>query len=618
MCGIAGVFHFDSNRKVNKDILKSMSDIISYRGPDAEGFFIDKNVGLAHRRLSIIDLSSGAQPMYSDDNQLALVFNGEIYNYIELEGELKALGHRFKTSSDTEVIIRAYEQWGIDCQQKFNGMWAFALWDNRKKQLFISRDRLGEKPLNYGIFDNSLLFSSEIKSIGKYGIPLSPNKELLELFLFLGYVPEPYTFYRGIKKLQAGHYLIVKDNQANEFKYWDLPEIDEKNLLVNENQVVDEFSQLFRDSIRIRMRSDVAYGAFLSGGLDSSSIVSQMSEISSQPVETFTIGFNEKKYDERAMANLVSKHFKTNHHEHIVNAGNFDKSLKNILFHYDEPFGDPAAIPTEIVSKYAAEKVKMVLTGDGADEVLAGYSTYVSENLSTTYQRFPRLIRTLAPKMLNAGAKYLTGNIRYKSNQAVRVLNNFNASFEDRLISKFIKMSSDSMKNLYGSISYPIEDFINDVFSNSNLKDPFYKLTYYNLKVSLPGQMLVKIDRMSMAHSLETRAPFLDHRIVEYMYRVDKRVKLPNAKSVKNVLQKSMASRLPNEIIHRKKKGFDVPLREWFKGDLFDDKLNQDYSRYGLNDYIIKELLAENKAAKSDHGTLIWRILIYTGWLNQF
>ena len=616
MCGITGIFHFDDNRIVDRDVLKKMSDIISYRGPDGEGFYLNKNVGLAHRRLSIIDLASGAQPMFNDDKQISVVFNGEIYNYIEIEQELRSLGHRFRTSSDTEVIIRAYEQWGLDCQLKFNGMWSFALWDNRKQRLFISRDRLGEKPLYYGEFDNSLLFGSEIKTIGKYGLPLKPETDMLELFLFLGYIPEPYTFYKGINKLKAGHYLLIKNKHVSVHKYWDLPEVQE--LITDEKEVVRNFSGLLHDSIRIRMRSDVAYGAFLSGGLDSSSIVSVMSGISRQPVETFTIGFNEKRYDERPMAALIAKKFGTNHHEHIVNAGTLDNSLKNILFHYDEPFADPAAIPTEIVSQYAAEDVKMVLTGDGADEVLAGYSTYGSENLSARYRQLPGFIRRALPKVIDAGSSILSGNLRYKGNQAVRVLNNFNAPFQDRLISKSTKLSTRLMKSLYSGAPLQIEDFMENVLKNAGSKDPFYQLTYYNLKVSLPGQMLVKVDRMSMAHSLETRAPFLDHRIVEYMYGVDKKVKLPNPGGVKNVLKKAMATQLPDEIINRRKKGFDVPLREWFRDDLFDKKLDKHYGQYGLNDQLVKGLFADNKTGRADHGALIWRILIYTGWLDQF
>lgn len=618
MCGIAGLLHLDDQRKVDDIRLKRMSDIIEHRGPDGEGFYINNNVGLAHRRLSIIDLSTGNQPMYNDSREIVVVFNGEIYNYIEVQQELEMLGHHFKTTSDTEVIIRAYEQWGISCQERFNGMWTFALWDNKEKQLFISRDRMGEKPLNYGVFENTFFFGSEIKSIAAYGIELKPNPDMLELYLFLGYIPEPYTFYSGISKLKAGHYLLVKEGNIKELKYWDLPVVDESNLIKDEKKVVEAFSDLFQDSIKIRMRSDVPYGAFLSGGLDSSSIVAMMSEISSKPVETFTIGFNEKKFDERDMALIVASKFKTNHHEHVVELSTFDDSLQQILFHYDEPFSDPAAIPTEYVSKFAGEKVKMVLTGDGADEVLAGYSTYQGEKLVSQYNHLPGLIKNILPKAIDKTAGLFNGNIRYQLNKASRVIHGFNAPFQDRLISKSVKIPVADMKKLAAGSHFPIEQFMSDTLLNCPFKDPFYQLMYYNLKVSLPGQMLVKVDKMSMAHSIETRAPFLDHRIVELMYGIDKDVKVPTLKAVKNVLKKSMETRLPYEIVHRKKKGFDVPLREWFKDNSFDQKLDQDFGQYGLNQQYIKTLINDNKQAKADHGTLIWRLMVYTGWLKQF
>ncbi|TSJ40986.1 asparagine synthase (glutamine-hydrolyzing) [Mucilaginibacter corticis] len=618
MCGIAGYFHFDRARSADQTRLKRMTDVIAHRGPDGEGFYTKANVGLGHRRLSIIDLSLGAQPMYSDDKKLVIVFNGEIYNYLEIQEELKSLGHRFKTNSDTEVIIRAYEQWGTDCQHKFNGMWAFALWDDRQQHLFVTRDCLGEKPLNYGVFDGTFVFGSEIKSIGAYGVSLKPDEELLELFLFLGYIPEPYTFYKGIKKLEAGHYLIVKGDDIQKFKHWDLPETDEEALLRNEGEVVEEFQALFSDSVRIRMRSDVPFGAFLSGGLDSSSIVSVMSEFSRHPVETFTIGFDEKKFDERGMAGIVADRFNTNHHEHVVTAATFDESLKRVLFHYDEPYADPAAIPTGIVSGYAAEKVKMVLTGDGADEVLAGYTTYQSENIAGRYQQLPGLIRQGLPKISAGLAPLLKGGLRYRANRLTRVLHNFNAPFQERLISKSIKIPVTDLKSVSSGKHLSIEDFVADVFKPVKFRDPFYLLTYYNLKVSLPAQMLVKVDKMSMAHSLETRAPFLDRRIVEYLYRVDKNVKLPNGNAVKNVLKKSMTGKLPPEIIDRRKKGFDVPLREWFKGDSFDRRLSQDFDQFGLNGKLIGEIFGQNKYGKADHGALIWRLLVYTGWMRQF
>jgi asparagine synthase (glutamine-hydrolysing) len=618
MCGIAGIFYFDKQQRVDAGRLKRMSDVIAHRGPDGEGFYINGRVGLAHRRLSIIDLSTGAQPMYSDDGNIVIVFNGEIYNYVELQQELESLGHQFKTRSDTEVIIRSYQQWGVDCQQKFNGMWSLAIWDDRQQQLFITRDRMGEKPLNYGVFDQTFLFGSEIKSLGAYGAKLAPDPEMLELYLFLGYIPEPYTFYQNIKKLKAGHYLLIRENEVKEYLYWDLPALDENRLLTDNDEVTREFSRLFNDSVRIRMRSDVAYGAFLSGGLDSSSIVGIMSQNSSKPVETFTIGFNEKKFDERAMAQIVADRFRTRHHEQVVEPASLDEALQNILFHYDEPFADPAAIPTGFVSKYAAETVKMVLTGDGADEVLAGYSSYQGEAMAVSYQRLPKLARNMLPGMIRAFSGILTGGLRYKANRAARVLHNFNAPFQERLISKSLKIPVMDMKTLYSGNTLRVEDFIQDVFKNVTLSDPFYLLNYYHLKVSLPAQMLVKVDRMSMAYSIETRAPFLDHRIVEHLYLADKRVKMPGTKSVKNILKQAMKDLLPAEIIHRRKKGFDVPLREWFKGDAFDRQLNQDFGQFGFNGDLVKNLVAENKQGKADHGTLIWRLMVYADWMKQF
>ncbi len=618
MCGITGVLHFDRQRTIDPVRLKKMTDIIHHRGPDGEGFYINKQIGLAHRRLSIIDLVSGHQPMYNDDEQIALVFNGEIYNYIEVQKELIDLGHRFKTTSDTEVIIRAYEQWGTKCQEKFNGMWAFALWDNRKQLLFISRDRMGEKPLHYAVEDHTFVFGSEIKSLNQYGMDLKPNPEMLELYLFLGYIPEPYTFYQKIKKLKAGHYLLIKDNNIRELKYWDLPDVDENHLQTDAKKVVDEFSYLFNDSVEMRMRSDVAYGAFLSGGLDSSSIVSVMAGVSSKPVETFTIGFNEKKFDERNKAKIIADRFKTNHHEHVVELDTLDDSLRKILFHYDEPFADPAAIPTGIISKYARENVKMVLTGDGADEVLAGYSSYQSEKMAGKYQNLPSFVRKTLPDVLESSSSVFSGELRYKLNQAVRVLNAYNMPFQNRLISKSVKIAPSAMKSIPTKSHFAIEDFMKDAMQDCPFKDSFYQLMYYHLKVSLPGQMLVKVDRMSMAHSIETRAPFLDHRIVEHLYITDKNVKVPKVKSVKQVLKSAMQNKLPEEIIYRKKKGFDVPLREWFKDDALGNTLDVEFGDFGLNQNYIKTLISENNSGKADHGTLIWRLLVYSNWMKNF
>ncbi len=290
MCGIAGILHFDVHRPVDPKVLRRMTSVLSHRGPDGEGLFIEPNIGLGHRRLAIIDLSTGGQPMFSKEKSLVIVFNGEIYNYLELKEELKSLGHTFDTTSDTEVILSAYEEWGFDCQKKFNGMWAFAIWDVRQRCLFLSRDRIGEKPLYFSLRDNSILFGSEIKSILASGFRYEPAMHLLHIYLSFGWVPAPHTFYQGISKLAPGRFLIVKDGKVDERAYWDLPALDEADMRKDAQRIYEEFGNCFADSVKIRMRSDVPYGAFLSGGLDSSSVVAAMSEQSRSPIETFTIG----------------------------------------------------------------------------------------------------------------------------------------------------------------------------------------------------------------------------------------------------------------------------------------------------------------------------------------
>ena len=382
MCGIAGIFNFDLDRPVLLEELKEMADTIAYRGPDHDGYFTDKFVGLAHRRLSIIDLEGGNQPMFNEGKNICIVFNGEIYNYVELKNELINLGHSFNTTSDTEVIIKAYEQWGFTCQERFNGMWAFALWDAKEQFLFLSRDRLGEKPLYYMLYRNTFLFGSEIKSILAYTGDVEPDGEMHELYLFLGYIPSPKTYYKSIKKLPAGNYLIVKKDKIKEYSYWNLPDIGEQDLLKNKNLVTNRLNELIYDSVSMRMRSDVPYGAFLSGGLDSSCIVSTMSEISSFPIKTFTIGFEEKAFDERDSARIIADRFKTEHTEEIVYRSSLEGSIQKVLHHFDEPFADPATIPTSFLAKSASKHVKMALTGDGGDEVFAGYSNYQKRTFS--------------------------------------------------------------------------------------------------------------------------------------------------------------------------------------------------------------------------------------------
>lgn len=619
MCGIAGFIHFDRTRSVNKAILEEMTGVVCHRGPDGEGHFVRGNVGLGHRRLSIIDLSTGDQPFYNDDRTIALVFNGEIYNYLELKDELTTLGHRFLTTSDTEVILRAYEQWGIECQTRFNGMWAFALWDESRQQMFLSRDRMGEKPLYYSLYDNSFVFGSEIKSLLTFGCPDTYNTEVTELYLSLGFVPAPYSFYKGIFKLRQGHYLIVRDGGVKEHKYWDIPRVDESNMVTDERKVHEAFEALFYDSVRLRMRSDVPFGAFLSGGLDSASVVAAMSEVSRIPINTFTIGFSDKAFDERQLAREVATKFKTDHHEFVVEPDTFDESLVKVLHHYDEPFGDPSAIPVGYVSKIAAQKVKMVLTGDGGDEVLSGYNAYQVEKFAHQYQRIPAFARHTLPRLTTPLKKVVNGSMRYKLNQIERVLHSWNTSFESRLQSKSSWHISDRIQRMTKGLGPQItlSEFISDFFQTYTATDPFYKLMLFQLKVLLPDDFLVKTDRMSMAYSLETRIPFLDHRLVELMVNVSKNIKMRGLER-KSVLRRTVGRKLPKSILNAPKKGFNVPLREWFKDRVFEEKL-QTLSRgdWGLENKIVAEIVEETRTGKTDFGNFLWILFVYKQWLEN-
>lgn len=618
MCGIAGIFHFDASRKVDEPALKKMTNCLSHRGPDGEGFYCKDSIGLGHRRLSIIDLSTGDQPMFSEDKSLALIYNGEIYNYIELKDELQKLGCKFRTNSDTEVIICAYETWGVACQNKLNGMWSFALWDERKNQLFISRDRIGEKPLYYSTQDNTFLFGSEIKSILAYGGPRVANLELTELYLTLGYIPAPYTFYKNISKLQAGHYLIVSPNSVQEKKYWDLPELDEEHMISDKKLVYENFENLLADSVRIRMRSDVPYGAFLSGGLDSAAIVALMSGISKEPVKTFTIGSNEKMFDERKLAALVAEKFNTDHHEYMIEQDGFEAAIHKVTHHFDEPFGDSSALPTGEVSKIAAQKVKMVLTGDGGDEVLSGYNSNRVEKFAEQYQRFPSFFTSRLPGIVNSTAGLFKGGNRYKLKQVAKALSFSNETFTDRLMAKsWCKPGIVKELIPYSEKQVKLSDFVSDFFSKYPVKQPFYQLMFFQLKVLLPDDFLTKVDRMSMAYSLETRVPFLDYRLVEFMAKVHRDVKMEGYER-KSVLRNTVGKILPPALLRAPKKGFSIPLREWFKDKAFESKLQSLYvSDFGLDQKLIRKITEDNNSGKEDFGNLIWMLFVLKNWTEK-
>lgn len=616
MCGIAGFYHFDVDRVADSIKVKSMADAIAHRGPDGEGFFVQNNIALGHRRLSIIDLASGGQPMFSDDKSIIIVFNGEIYNFLELKVELENLGHKFVTSSDTEVIIKAYQQWGIDCQVKFNGMWSFALYDKNISVLYLSRDRVGEKPLFYSVFDKTIVFGSEIKTLVKYGVPLNINKDIIELYLFLTYIPSPHTIYKNVFKLKPGHFIRVDLNGIKEQKYWNLPVIDEGAMNANKKEIYENFENTLTDSVKIRMRSDVKYGAFLSGGLDSSSVVSVMSSLSNYPIETFTIGFKEKSFDESNLAELVAKKFNTNHHLHYVEPDSFDDSLAKVIKHTDEPFGDSSAIPTGYVAREASKNVKMVLTGDGGDEILSGYNSYLGIKIADYYNRIPSTIKRSSNWLLKLAAENSTNQIRYKLNHVLNVTNSASMGFNERFIRKMAYSDYNTIKSLIKNKQvWSIEDFVSDYFNSIPVKDDFYKLMYFHFQYSLPDDYLTKIDRMTMSYSIEARVPFLDYRLIDYMFHVDKSIKLSGWKT-KTVLRETIGKTLPDKLLKAPKKGFGVPLREWFKNDGRNKKIESLLDCEVLNNDVIRKIVEDNKSGLKDNGNFIWTLLMLNNWIK--
>jgi len=616
MCGIAGILYRDRSRDVDQDLLARMTNVLGHRGPDSSGFHRVPGLGLGHRRLAIIDPAAGHQPMQDPASGNVIVYNGEVYNYVELRSELEALGATFATDSDTEVILKAWDRWGAGCLARLNGMWAFALWDVRRGELFVARDRLGIKPLHYVVDDNRFMFGSEIKSLFAGGVPRQPDPELLDVYLALGYIPAPHSFYRGVHKLKAGHYLVTDGSRTEIRQYWDLPQVAEGDMRTDRAAVQEEFGALLTDAVRISMRSDVPFGAFLSGGLDSASVVTLMADQTPLPVQTFTIGFAEAGYDERELARLVARQVGADHHEQVVEPGDLATTLDAVAFHYDEPFGDSSAIPTGYVSRLAASRVKMVLTGDGGDELLSGYQAYQAEKFAAGWQRLPRPVRRLAEGALGGAAGLARGSARYTLNRYERLVRTASWPFTERLLGKAAWLDDAGRAALLGGQRViPVADVLAELMKDCPWTDPFYRLMYFNLKVSLPDDMLTKVDRMTMAASLEARVPLLDYRLVELMAGVHKDVKL-RGYTRKAVLRDTVGRRLPAPLLRAGKRGFVVPLRAWFRaGDLAAPLLapggtGTSLGDFGLSPAAIGDLIGRHRAGAADHGNLLWMLLV--------
>ncbi|MHA2283475.1 MAG: asparagine synthase (glutamine-hydrolyzing) [Promethearchaeota archaeon] len=620
MCGIFGIV--ESNG-LDKGFLEQARDIMYHRGPDDFGIWIspDKTLGFAHRRLSIIDLSeAGRQPMSDEEGKMWITYNGEIYNFQKIRNELKKKGYTFKSHTDTEVVINAYKEWGPDCLQRFNGMFAFGIYDERQKLLFMARDRVGKKPLYYAKYGSKFAFASEIKALLQdNSLPKEIDIQALNFYLTFGYIPGELCIFKAIKKLPPACALIhrLDTRESRIWKYWEIPVLIKRP--TGEDELLEELEGLLEDAVRLRMISDVPLGAFLSGGIDSSLVVAMMSRISNSPVKTFSIGFEEDKYNELPYAKVIANHFNTDHHEIIVKPDTF-AILPELVRQFDEPFADSSMIPTYYISKATKEYATVALSGDGGDELFGGYSQYFG-TLCNYYatKLVPSSVRTVIAEV----AEYLPEKFIGKR-QLLRLKLNHYGSFVDRTSHLYFK--ERYRRKL---INKAVSDCLNGGFLDpevsrheylmQRIDDFINSMTYTDFMTYLPDDILVKVDRASMMVSLEVRAPLLDYRIAEFSFR-----NIPGSFKVKRITSKYLLKRLarkilPKELEINRKWGFAIPVSEWFRGPMFSelrDRLLADQNQFFNKEYIEK-LLTEHKSG-IDHSGRLFSLLTFSIWRKYY
>ena len=619
MCGIAGIFTKSGISQERQACLKRMGDVMVHRGPDGEGYHVEESIGLVHRRLSIIDVEGGRQPLCNEDGTIWTVFNGEIYNYIELRDQLIQKGHIFKTSSDTEVIVHLYEERGESFVEYLRGMFAIALWDSAKKRLILIRDRLGKKPLYYASCKDSFVFASEIKALLQHpDVPKEIDQEAIVDYFSLLYIPAPKSIFRAIRKLRPAHMLVVDEGGCREKSYWDLSfdEPEEKT----EEGWCEELIRTLEESVRLRLRSDVPLGAFLSGGVDSSAVVALMSAMNSAAINTCSVGFDEKEFDESAYAKSFARRLATEHHEEKVRP-NALSILDKLAWHYDEPFADSSAVPTYYVSQAARRHVTVALSGDGGDENFAGYGRYYHDLVENR-------CRSLVPQGIRKSLFGALGAIYPKLDWAPRAFRaqaSFRAFSRDPVEGYFYSVSgikpelkSDLLSpDLYQQVNgySPIEIF-RDYYNRPTRADHLSRVQYLDIKTYLVDDILVKVDRASMANSLEVRCPILDHRFMELVARIPSSLKLKNGHG-KYIFKKALSAILPQEILLRRKQGFAVPLPAWFRGDIknFTADIILGPDPLGvLNGKVVESLWDKHQSGSRDYSTPLWTILMYRLW----
>ena len=621
MCGIAGMVGRPDEMVDAADIHRMCQTII-HRGPDDEGVYAQGPAGLGMRRLSIIDLAGGRQPIHNEDRTLWAVFNGEIYNFLELRQELEGRGHCFYTHSDTEVILHLYEEMGSDCVQKLRGMFAIALYDERRHLLLLARDRMGKKPLHYALHQGGLIFGSEIKAILAVHPELAEiNPEGLLQYFYFGYIPDPHSIFQHIHKLPAGHLMEFCKGEVKIRRYWDLPEYG-THPPISEEECVEELERQLEEAVRIRLISDVPLGALLSGGVDSSIVVALMARASSAPVKTFSIGFQAERFNESEYARMVAERFGTDHHELVLDP-NLEETLSYLSQMMEEPFGDSSMLPTYYVCRMARQKVTVALSGDGGDELFAGYDRYI---VATDRQKFDALPEWMGRVYRNAIHAHVPDGM-YGKNLAWNASLNARDRYLDGVsffpaLHRERGLFTDSFLQAAGQVPDPLKQW-QQIYDDAPAKDALSRLLYLDTKTYLVADILTKVDRMSMASSLEVRVPMLDHKFVEWVTSLPAEWKLRGGRR-KHILKK-LAERLgiPPALLHRRKQGFQLPLVEWMRNDVKDQFLRvllepRTLQRGYFKPEAVKSLVNEHVHGRRNRSGLLWRMLVLELWHRNF
>jgi asparagine synthase (glutamine-hydrolysing) len=625
MCGICGIVNFNATEPANPRIIERMARAQAHRGPDDEGFFVEKNVALGHRRLSIIDLSGGSQPLFNEDGSKVVVFNGEIYNYAELTTNLIAKGHGFRTRSDTEAIVHSYEEFGDDCVLGFRGMFAFAVWDRSNQRLLLARDRLGVKPLYYYTDGKVLLFASEIKALLAH--PTTPreiDRQALDLYLALRYVPGPRTMFKNIFKLQPGHLMTADRNGIRIRKYWD---INHRELQLPESEWLQRFESLLEESVRMRLVADVPLGVFLSGGLDSSTMVAMMSRITNyQRVKTFAVGYDvsgpfsraAESSNEFTFARTAAGHFGADHHELRVTAADFTSAIPQMVEHLDEPLADPSCIPLYFISKAAREHITVVLSGEGADETLGGYALYRKIlGFERNRRKMGRFIQYLTPASELPLGDRMRGYIRRAT---LPLFDHYRGIVKG--ISPEVRLQLTGVDRLLRTEELLRETF-RPYFRHVETAGPLEQMLYADAKVWLPENLLLKADKMTMAAAIELRVPFLDHKLVEFAATIPEDMKI-RGKEGKWILRRAMAGVLPASVIRRRKQGFPSPTESWLRLPQLRDYVHDTVLAPGsacreyFHDRAVESVVHRHWVGDSNGYQELWSLVVFEQWRCHF